>query len=168
MKNGRSLTLRFVLSEGTNRLGEDLAQLVQHMLAQAGIRVDIQKVPASAYAPQYLEKGNFDLAIFRFTGLTYPSSAYAIYRRPTTGQPYQNYGGVGSAQVDQLLAQAVGALDERTAQRLYDRADAEIWRLGHDIELYQRPQILAVRKGLANYGVPGLGDVDFSRVGWQK
>ncbi|MGX9890100.1 ABC transporter family substrate-binding protein [Streptomyces sp. NPDC002276] len=168
MKNGRSLTLRFVLSEGTNRLGEDLAQLVQHMLAQAGVRVDIQKVPASAYAPQYLEKGNFDLAIFRFTGLTYPSSAYAIYRRPEAGQPFQNYGGVGSARVDQLLGQAVGALDERTAQRLYDRADAEIWRLGHDIELYQRPQILAVRKGLANYGVPGLGDVDFSRVGWQK
>ncbi|MGW2564789.1 ABC transporter family substrate-binding protein [Streptomyces sp. NPDC001537] len=168
VKNGRSLTLRFVLSEGTNRLGEDLAQLVQHMLAQVGVRVDIQQVPASAYGPQYLQKGNFDLVIFRFTGLTYPSSAYAIYRRPEAGQTYQNYGRVGSALVDRLLGQASGTLDERTAQRLYDRADAEIWRLGHDIELYQRPQIIAVRKGLANYGVPGLGDVDFSLVGWEK
>ncbi|WP_307782151.1 ABC transporter family substrate-binding protein [Streptomyces sp. MBT65] len=168
IKNGRSLTLRFVLSEGTNRLGEDLAQLVQHMLAQVGVQVVIQQVPASAYASQYLEKGNFDLAIFRFTGLTYPSSAYAVYRRPKAGQPFQNYGGVGSAEVDSLLAQAVGTLDQKAAQKLYDRADAEIWALGHDIELYQRPQILAVRKGLANYGVPGLGDVDFSRVGWQK
>ncbi|WP_416962777.1 ABC transporter family substrate-binding protein [Streptomyces sp. Agncl-13] len=168
VKDGHSLTLRFVLSEGTNRLGEDLAQLVQHMLAQVGVKVVIQQVPASAYAPQYLEKGNFDLAIFRFTGLTYPSSAYAVYRRPAKGQAFQNYGGVGSAEVDKLLAQAVGTLDERAAEQLYDRADAEIWRLGHDIELYQRPQILAVREGLANYGVPGLGDVDFSRVGWQK
>ncbi|MFG2378350.1 ABC transporter family substrate-binding protein [Streptomyces sp. NPDC048504] len=168
VKNGRSLTLRFVLSEGTNRLGEDLAQLVQHMLAQVGVQVVIQQVPASAYAPQYLEKGNFDLAIFRFTGLTYPSSAYAVYRRPEKGQAFQNYGGVGSAEVDKLLSQAVGTLDERAAEKLYDRADAEIWKLGHDIELYQRPQILAVRKGLANYGVPGLGDVDFSRVGWEK
>lgn len=168
VKDGHSLTLRFVLSEGTNRLGEDLAQLVQHMLAQVGVQVVIQQVPASAYAPQYLEKGNFDLAIFRFTGLTYPSSAYAIYRRPEKGQAFQNYGGVGSAEVDKLLAQAVGTLDEQAAKKLYDRADAEIWKLGHDIELYQRPQILAVRKGLANYGVPGLGDIDFSRVGWQK
>lgn len=168
VKDGHRLTLRFVLSEGTNRLGEDLAQLVQHMLAQVGVQVVIQQVPASAYAPQYLEKGNFDLAIFRFTGLTYPSSAYAIYRRPEAGQSFQNYGGVGSAEVDSLLAQAVGTLDQKAAERLYDRADAEIWKLGHDIELYQRPQILAVRKGLANYGVPGLGDVDFSRVGWQK
>ncbi|MGW0834873.1 ABC transporter family substrate-binding protein [Streptomyces prunicolor] len=168
VKDGHSLTLRFVLSEGTNRLGEDLAQLVQHMLAQVGVKVVIQQVPASAYAPQYLEKGNFDLAIFRFTGLTYPSSAYAIYRRPEKGQAFQNYGGVGSAEVDKLLAQAVGTLDEQAAKKLYDRADAEIWKLGHDIELYQRPQILAVREGLANYGVPGLGDIDFSRVGWQK
>jgi peptide/nickel transport system substrate-binding protein len=168
VKDGHSLTLRFVLSEGTNRLGEDLAQLVQHMLAQVGVQVVIQQVPASAYAPQYLEKGNFDLAIFRFTGLTYPSSAYAVYCRPAKGQAFQNYGGVGSAEVDKLLAQAVGTLDEQAAERLYDRADAEIWKLGHDIELYQRPQILAVREGLANYGVPGLGDIDFSRVGWQK
>ncbi|MEU6198150.1 ABC transporter family substrate-binding protein [Streptomyces sp. NPDC047061] len=167
-KDGRSLTLRLVLSEGTNRLGEDLAQLVQQMLARAGVRVDIEKVPASAYGPQYLDKGNFDLAIFRFTGLTYPSSAHAIYRRPAGGQVFENYGRVGSAKVDRLLDQAAGTLDERTAQRLYNEADTEIWRLGHDIELYQRPQILAVRKGLANYGVPGLGDIDFTKVGWEK
>lgn len=167
-KNGRSLTLRFVLSEGTNTLGEDLAQLVQQMLGQIGVRVDIQKVPAVDYGPKYLDKGNFDLAIFRFTGLTYPSSAYAIYRSPEDGQVFENYGRVGDAEADRLLAQAVGSLDPKQAQRLYNRADAEIWRLGHDIELYQRPQILAVRRGLANYGVPGLGDVDFTRVGWEK
>ncbi|MER7181571.1 ABC transporter family substrate-binding protein [Streptomyces hyaluromycini] len=168
VKDGRSLTLRLVLSEGTNRLGEDLAQLVQQMLARAGVRVDIEKVPASAYGPQYLDKGNFDLAIFRFTGLTYPSSAYAVYRRPAGGQVFENYGRVGSAQVDELLDKAAGTLDTRTAQRLYNEADTEIWRLGHDIELYQRPQILAVRKGLANYGVPGLGDIDFTKAGWEK
>jgi len=168
VKNGRALTLRFVLSEGTNTLGEDLAQLVQQMLGRVGVRVEIQKVPAVDYGPKYLAKGNFDLAIFRFTGLTYPSSAYAIYRSPEGGQVFENYGRVGDPEADRLLAQAVGSLDPKQAQRLYNRADAEIWRLGHDIELYQRPQILGVRKGLANYGVPGLGDVDFTRVGWQK
>ena len=162
------LRRRVVMSEGTNRRGDDIAKVVQQMLGRAGVRVDIEKVPATAYGPQYLDKGNFDLAIFRFTGLTYPSSAYAIYRRPAAGQVFENYGRVGSARVDELLDQAAGTLDTRTAQRLYNEADTEIWRLGHDIELYQRPEILAVRESLANYGVPGLGDIDFSRVGWEK
>ncbi|MFJ5303356.1 ABC transporter family substrate-binding protein [Streptomyces sp. NPDC088350] len=167
-KNGRTLTLRFVLSQGTNRLGEDLAQLVQQMFGDIGVRVEIQSVPAVDYGPKYLDKGNFDLAIFRFTGLTYPSSAYAVYRRPVGTQVYENYGRVSDAEVDRLLGEAAASLSPKQSQALYNRADAEIWRLGHDIELYQRPQILAVRKGLANYGVPGLGDVDFTRVGWQK
>lgn len=167
-KNGRALTLRFVLSEGTNRLGEDLAQLVQQMFGEIGVEVQLQTVPAVDYGPKYLDKGDFDLAIFRFTGLTYPSSAYAVYRRPQGTQVFENYGRVGDAEVDRLLGEAVGSLNPKQAQQLYNRADAEIWRLGHDIELYQRPQILAVRNGLANYGVPGLGDVDFSRVGWEK
>ncbi len=168
VKDGRSLTLRFVLNANTNRLGLDLAQLLQQMLAGVGVGVDILKVPADAYGPEYLNKGNFDLAIFRFVGLTYPSSTYAIYHSPQGQQAFENYGRIDSADVDRLLDWAVGTLDVRQARRLYNRADAEIWSLGHDIELYQRPQVLAVRKGLANYGVPGLGDIDFTRVGWQK
>ncbi|WP_405887401.1 ABC transporter family substrate-binding protein [Streptomyces sp. NBC_01136] len=168
VKDGRELRLRFVLSEGTNRLGLDLAELIQQMLGQVGVHVDIQKVPPEDYGPHYLNEGNFDLAIFRFTGQTYPSSAYPVYRQPVGQQVFENYGRVSDPEVDRLLGQAVGTLDTQAARSLYNRADAEVWRLGHDIELYQRPQLLAVRKGLANYGVPGLGDVDFTKVGWMK
>ncbi|MEU6050470.1 ABC transporter family substrate-binding protein [Streptomyces xanthochromogenes] len=168
VKDGRTLKLRFVIAESTNRLGLDLAQLLQQMLGQVGITVEIQKVPADDYGPKYLDLGNFDLAIFRFTDLTYPSQAQAIYRLPRGTQSFQNYGRISDPVLDGLLKQASGTLDPAAAARLYNQADAEIWKLGHDVELYQRPQLMAVRKGLANFGVAGLGDLDFAAVGWTK
>ncbi|MEU5085555.1 ABC transporter family substrate-binding protein [Streptomyces sp. NPDC021356] len=167
-KDGRKLRLRFVVSTATNRLGLDLSQLVQSMLGRAGIEVDIVKVPTNDYTAKYLNHGDFDLAIFRFTDLTYPSDVLSIYQRPRGTQSFLNYGRVGDATVDKLLRQAAGTLDTRRATALYNRADTEIWRLGHDIELYQRPQVMAVREGLANYGIPGLGDIDWTKVGWTK
>ncbi|MEW2292729.1 ABC transporter family substrate-binding protein [Streptomyces sp. NPDC006743] len=167
-KDGKKLRLRFVISTATNRLGLDLSQLVQSMLARAGIEVDIVKVPTNDYTAKYLNQGDFDLAIFRFVGLTYPSGVLSIYQRPHGAQSFLNYGRVGDATVDKLLRQAAGTLDHKRATALYNQADAEIWRLGHDIELYQRPQVMAVRTGLANYGVPGLGDIDWTKVGWTK
>ncbi|MGW2858606.1 ABC transporter family substrate-binding protein [Streptomyces sp. NPDC001205] len=166
VKDGRALKLRFVIAESTNRLGLDLAQLLQQMLGQVGIGVEIQKVPADDYGPKYLDVGNFDLAIFRFTDLTYPSQTQAVYRLPRGAQSFQNYGRISDATLDSLLKQASGTLDPQRAAQLYNQADAEIWKLGHDVELYQRPQMMAVRKGLANYGIPGLGDIDFAAVGW--
>ncbi|WP_330307269.1 MULTISPECIES: ABC transporter family substrate-binding protein [unclassified Streptomyces] len=168
VKDGKELRLRFVLSNATNRLGLDLAQLIQQMLAQAGVAVDITKVPANDYASKYLFKGNFDMVIFRFTGLTYPGSTVSIYQQPKGEQAFLNYGRVSDAKLDGLLKKAAGTLDRTRATELYNQADAEIWRLGHDVELYQRPQVMAVRKGLANYGVPGLGNIDFAKVGWER
>ncbi|MCI3275704.1 ABC transporter family substrate-binding protein [Streptomyces cylindrosporus] len=167
-RNGQNLTLRFVLSQATNRLGLDLSQLLQQMLRQAGIQVEIQKVPADDYLPKYLNSGNFDLAIFRFTGLTYPSTLYPVYREPSGEQIYENYGRISSPEVDRLLDRAVHTLDAGRRNRLYNQADRLIWQLGHDVLLYQRPQVLAVRRTLANYGVPGLGDTDFTAVGWER
>ncbi|MFD9004748.1 ABC transporter family substrate-binding protein [Streptomyces sp. NPDC059582] len=167
-KGGQELKLRFVLSQATNRLGLDLSQLIQQMLGRAGIAVEIQKVPADDYLSKYLNPGNFDLAIFRFTGQTYPSSLYPVYRQPEGGLDYENYGRISSPAVSALLNEAVHTLDAGRRRQLYNQADAGIWELAHDILLYQRPQVLAVRAGLANYGVPGLGDIDYTAVGWER
>ncbi|MGV9627773.1 ABC transporter substrate-binding protein [Streptomyces sp. NPDC003487] len=167
-RGGRELRLRFVLSQSTNRLGLDLSQLIQQMLRRAGIAVDIQKVPADAYLPQYLNRGNFDLAIFRVTGQTYPSALYPLYRQPAGNQVYENYGRVSSPRIDALLREAGHTLDPARRNGLYNQADALVWQQAHDVLLYQRPQVLAVRAGLANYGVAGLGDIDYTAVGWER
>ncbi|MEV5535086.1 hypothetical protein [Streptomyces prunicolor] len=54
--------------------------------------------------------------------------------------------------------------DTTEANKLCNKADARIWALGHSIPVHQRPQVLAVRSTLANYGASGLAHVDCAKV----
>ena len=97
------------------------------------------------------------------------SEAYPIYRQTSGKNLYENYGSVSSPEIDALLTKASETTDQTAANKLYNQADAKIWELGHSVPLYQRPQILAVRSKLANYGASGLEDrVDYTKVGWLK
>ena len=138
------------------------------MLGQVGIKIGIQKVPANDYFNKYINAGDFDLASFRNVDERYPSEMHPVFQQPKGKNLYQNFGSVGSPQIDQLLDQAQATTDPARATALYNRTDVQLWKLGHSIELYQRPQIDAVRKGLANYGASGLADIDWTKVGWQK
>ncbi|MFD4505622.1 ABC transporter family substrate-binding protein [Streptomyces sp. NPDC058457] len=168
VKSGRQLTLGYTLSAGSTSAQVDQSELVQAQLAQAGIKVDIQKVPSDDYFSKYVTIGNFDLTSFRWVDQTFRSQAYPIYRQPSGKNLYQNYGSVGSPEIDALLKKAGETTDTAAANKLYNEADAKIWALGHSIPLYQRPQVLAVRSDLANFGATGLASDDYTKVGWLK
>ncbi|WP_250297969.1 ABC transporter family substrate-binding protein [Streptomyces sp. A 4/2] len=167
-KDGKKLTLDYVLSAGGNSSATDQAELVQQMYAAVGVRVEIKKVPANDYFTKFVDTGNFDLVSFRNVDEVYTSRIYPVFQQPKGKNLFQNFGSVGSPKIDELMLKAGQATDHAEAIKLYNEADVEIWKLGHSIELYQRPQIIAVRKGLANYGAPGLADIDYSKVGWLK
>lgn len=167
-KAGAPLKLDYVLSEASNQAAVDQAQLVQQMLGQVGIRIEIRKVPADDFFNKYVNVGGFDLTSFRNVDEVYLSQLHPVFQQPRGRNLFQNFGSVGSPQVDQLLDRADTTTDRTEAIALYNRADALIWQLGHSIELYQRPQILAVRKGLANFGASGFADTDYTKVGWVK
>ncbi|MER6380028.1 ABC transporter family substrate-binding protein [Streptomyces sp. NPDC001250] len=167
-KGGKRLTLDYVLSAGGNAAQTDQAELVQQQLAQAGVRVELKKVPANDYFNQFVNRGNFDLTSFRNVDAVYQSLLTPVFVRPRGGNLFQNFGSVGSPKIDALLKQAGETTDPSAAAALYNRADDEIWRLAHSVELYQRPQIVAVRSGLANFGAEGLADIDYTKVGWLK
>lgn len=115
-----------------------------------------------------VDHGNFAPTSFRWVDQIFRSQAYPIYREPSGGNLYQNYGSVGSPEIDALLKKATETTDTTEANRLYNEADARIWALGHSIPVYQRPQVLAVRSDLANYGASGLANVDYTKVGRLK
>ncbi|MFH8338487.1 ABC transporter family substrate-binding protein [Streptomyces sp. AM6-12] len=167
-KGGRQLTLDYVLSAGSTSAQTDQAQLVQQQLAQVGIKVELKKVPANDYFNQFVNRGNFDLTSFRNVDAVYPSMLTPVFVQPRGRNLFQNFGSVGSPKIDALLKKAGETTDHAKASDLYNQADTEIWRLAHSIELYQRPEILAVRSGLANFGAEGLADVDYTKVGWVK
>jgi len=43
-----------------------------------------------------------------------------------------------------------------------------LWAEGHSLPLFQAPGNVAVRSNLANYGPTGIGDINFSAIGFMK
>ncbi|MFF4221123.1 ABC transporter family substrate-binding protein [Streptomyces nondiastaticus] len=167
-KDGRPLVLEYVMPADAISLAEDQAKLTQQMLGEIGIKVELRKVPGDDYFDRYVHRGNYDLTQFRQVDRIYRSSSYRDYRQPDGDNAFNNYGRVSSPEVDRLLLEASRTTDAGKQVALYNEADAKVWELGHSLPLYQRPQIVAIRKGLANTGAPGLGDENSVRIGWLK
>ncbi|MGK4580947.1 ABC transporter family substrate-binding protein [Kitasatospora sp. HPMI-4] len=167
-KDGQSLELHFVVSDGSTQQTLDMISAVQNMLQQVGIKMDIDKVSSKEYFTKYIDQGKFDLASWRNTDSFPLSQGVANFRAPEGDNVFGNYSKLSTPEIDSLLRKAAATLDKTEADKLYNEADAKIWELGHTIELYQRPSILAVRKGLANEGASSLSDPDIAKIGWMK
>ncbi|AIA08238.1 ABC transporter family substrate-binding protein [Streptomyces noursei] len=167
-KDGARLTLDYVLPSDTAGLAMDQAKLTQQMLGEIGVDAQLRKVPSNDYFDKYVHRSNYDLSQFRQVDQVFRSQAYSGYRMPQGGNTFSNYGGVSSPEVDRLLLAASRTTDVKKQIALYNQADAAVWELGHSLPLYQRPQILAVRKDLANFGATGLGSEQLVKAGRLK
>ncbi|MEU9132490.1 ABC transporter family substrate-binding protein [Kitasatospora sp. NPDC048540] len=167
-KDGRPLELHYVMSDGSTQAQSDLAAAVQSMLQQVGVKLSVDKVPSKEYFSKYINEGKFDLASWRNTGSFPLSKTVPIYRAPQGDNVFGNYSKLSTPEIDLLLRKAAATLDPVEAAKLYNQADVKIWELAHTVELYQRPSIVAVRKGLANFGAGSLADTVITSVGWEK
>ncbi len=102
------------------------------------------------------------------------SSAKSIYANPVRGADgqlnvQQNYARIGSAEIDALFDQATAEFDRDRAIEIANRVDTELWQEVHSLTLYQRPEIYAVKKGLANFGAFGLQQPwPYADIGWVR
>ncbi|MCX5212767.1 ABC transporter family substrate-binding protein [Kitasatospora sp. NBC_00240] len=167
-KDGQALELHWILNDGTTQAQVDLATAAQNMWLAAGVKVDVDKVPSNDFFGKYVNQGKFDIASWRNTDSFPLSTSLSNFRLPQGDNVFGNFSKLGSPEIDALLKKAAGTVDPAEAAKLYNAADARIWELGHTVELYQRPSVLAVRKGLANDGAFGLASGDLARIGWEK
>jgi peptide/nickel transport system substrate-binding protein len=172
-KNGEPLQLTMVIPSAVATSRQE-SELIQNMLAGVGVKLAISVVPTNDFFDKYVNPGHFDLTLFSWMGTPFPISASkSIYGKPARDaqgriQVQQNYGRIGSDDIDALFDQANAELDRAQAIELANRADALIWQEVHSITLYQRPEIFATKKDLANYGAEGFADVVYEDIGWKK
>lgn len=163
-KNGKPLNLTFIIPDGVKTSADESA-LQQKALQEAGIKVTIKSVPSDPFFPDYVLVGKFDLTIFSWIGTPFPvSSAQSIY----TSKGDQNYAKIGNADIDNLYSQAVSELDPQKATDLTYQIDQKIWEEGHSVPLYQRPDLVATKSNLVNFGSFGFADVDYTLIGFKK
>ncbi|MDF3298080.1 ABC transporter family substrate-binding protein [Streptomyces tropicalis] len=174
-KDGKPLTLRFVLPSGPgSETLRKVADRISAMLGKVGISTDITKVPDAGYFKDHIAAGQYDLALYSWPASAFPATdARPIYAKPVPAADgslnvQQNYTRVGTDQVDQLFDQAIATLDEGEMRGLVRKADSRIWAEAGSIPLYQRPQLVAVRKNLANVGAFGFRTPVYEDMGFLR
>ncbi|HET9382167.1 MAG TPA: ABC transporter family substrate-binding protein [Streptomyces sp.] len=174
-KDGKALTLRFVLPSGpgTESLST-VATLVTRMLDRVGVRTAVTRVPDESYFKDHIASGQYDLALYSWPTSAFPATdARPIFAKPVPAADgslsvEQNYTRVGTDQVDHLFEQAAASLDDGEVRSLMRKADARIWAAAGSIPLYQRPQLVAARRHLANAGAFGFETPVYEDMGFLK
>ncbi|MFD3499599.1 ABC transporter family substrate-binding protein [Streptomyces sp. NPDC058678] len=174
-KDGKPLTLRFVLPSGAgSQTLRTVADRISRMLRKVGIRTEISKVADESYFKDHIASGQYDLALYSWPASAFPATdARPIFAKPVPAADgslnvEQNYTRVGTDQVDQLFDQAVATLDQDESRDLIRKADSRIWAAAGSIPLYQRPQLTAARKSLANAGAFGFQTPVYEDMGFLK
>ena len=167
-KGGKPLELRIVIPSGVATSQQE-SELMQSMLAAVGIKLDIMTVPVGDFFDKYITPGDFDLTVFSWLGTVFPiSSSQSIYAKPQGQNIQQNYARTGSAQIDMLFDQATAEFDTTKAIALGNQIDSLIWQEVHSLTLYQRPDIIATKSTLGNFGASGFATLPYQDIGFVK
>ena len=107
--------------------------------------------------------------MFSWLGGVFPiSGSKSIYAKPTGDSIQQNYARVGSNELDALFDRATAEFDEQKSLELGNQIDTMIWNEVHSLTLYQRPEIVAAKANLANYGALGFAKAHYEDIGFTK
>lgn len=162
-KDGKELVVRLVIPT-PNPVSDRIAKLTQSQLKDIGAKIDIRAVPTADFFQQFVDVGNFDMTIFRWLSTATPvASAAGIYTY-TRDATNQNYGRIGSAEINKLLVDANAELDDTVRAQLANEADKKIWELGHQLPIYQLPGAVAVRDTVANFGAVAYANNPFDYI----
>ncbi|MFG3223307.1 ABC transporter family substrate-binding protein [Kitasatospora sp. NPDC048194] len=172
-KDGKELALTLLVPAGSATARRTADALVAD-LAVSGIAVRPATAAAETFVKDHLAVGDYDLALFSWpVGPSTAGEQRAAYAKPRPDadgalDPGGNYGRSGTEEIDRLFDRASAELDPAARLELLQEADVRIWQLGHSVPLYQRPELVAVRTGLAGAGAWGFGWPRFQDVGWTR
>jgi peptide/nickel transport system substrate-binding protein len=138
--NGTSLTFQFESTAG-NQLRELAFSVIQQQLKANGINVVNNFKPSNIYFGQDLPNGNYDLAMFAWSGGVDPAPNTSIWSCPNDGGT-QNYMNYCNKAVDALFKKGNAELNPKLRTVYYNNADALIAKDLPTIPLYQKPTFL--------------------------
>ena len=162
-KDGRQLNIRDVFYDAQST--RQIAQIAQANLAQIGVNLQLNAVAGGSLFSDYVNPGNFDIVQFAYGGDAFPlSSLTQIYASNGAG----NRGKIGSPEIDAKIEQTLSELDPAKAREKANELDKLLWDIGHSTPLFQSAGNVAVRSNLANFGPAGIGDLDYTAMGFMK
>lgn len=163
-KGGTRLSVKLIYPSGNDNR-RDTVLLATAMAKEAGIELVPTLIPTADYFGKYVLVSKFEMAIFAWVGTNFPiASSPNIYKVGGA----QNFGNIGSADIDATFAKANNILDLKKRCELANAADKEVYKLVHSITLFQRNNVVGVPKNVANFGAFGFTSIDWTKVGFKK
>ena len=162
-KDGRKLIIRDVLYDSPP--GRQAAQVAQNSLAQIGVKLELDVKPANGFFTNYVNVGDFDITQFSWVGDAF--ALCCLNQIFTTGAE-SNFGKISSPAIDAKVDEVLDELDPVKARALANEVDTMLWDEVFSLALYQSPGNVAVRSNLANFGPAGVGDLNYSTIGFMK
>jgi peptide/nickel transport system substrate-binding protein len=162
-KDGKQLVIRDVLYDAQS--SRQVAQVAQNTLAQIGVKLELDVKPGNGFFTNYVNVGDFDIAQFSWVGDAF--SLCCLNQIFTTGAE-SNFGKISSPQIDAKVEEVLDELDPAKARGLANDVDKMLWDEVFSLALFQSPGNVAVRSTLANFGPAGIGDLDYSAIGFTK
>ncbi|GGO97726.1 ABC transporter family substrate-binding protein [Wenjunlia tyrosinilytica] len=173
VKEGKSLSLRLLVPQRAAALSA-VGDQVAAMLSKIGVRTEVTRVGDDSFFRDHVASGDFDLALFSWPATAFPATdARSIYAKPLPAPDgslivEQNFARVGTDEIDQLFHQASRELDPKESRKLASRADARIWAAAGSLPLYQRPEVVAVKRSVANAGAFGFLTPRYQDIGYTR
>ncbi|WP_158437912.1 ABC transporter family substrate-binding protein [Naasia lichenicola] len=164
-KDGADLEVSMTIPAGIPTSNQ-IAQVVQAQLADVGVKLSIDEVDVDSFFSDYITPGAFDMTVFSWVGTGYYAAGASIF---STDPQSQNYGRIGTSDIDDLLGQVVQIPDADEANAMWNDIDEQVWEEGHSLPIIQSPRVIAIDPKIVNYGArPGAADIDWKIVGFSK
>ncbi|WP_328359428.1 ABC transporter family substrate-binding protein [Mycobacterium sp. NBC_00419] len=162
-KDGKQLVIRDVLYD--SQTTRQVALVAQNSLAQIGVKLEIDAKPGNGFFTNYVNVGDFDITQFSWVADAF--ALCCLNQIYTTGAE-SNFGKISSPEIDAKVEEVLDELDPDKARTLANEVDKLIWGEVFSLPLFQSAGNVAVRSNLANFGPAGLGDLNYSAIGFTK
>src|SRR6185295_6138285 len=162
-KDGRQLVIRDVLFDADTT--KQVAQIAQNSLAQIGVKLELDAKGGGGFFTNYIIPGDFDIAQFSWVGDAF---ALCCLNQIYTTNADSNFGKISSPEMDAKAEQTFDELDPAKAREMANELDKMIFDIGFSLPLFQSAGNVAVRSNLANFGPAGIGDLDYTKIGFMK
>lgn len=163
-KDGVRLSFKYTVGSGTPTT-ENEGNLLQAQLKEVGMEMLMNPVESGKYFTDYIQVKNYEITAFTWEGTPYPMA--------NVGQIYasdggSNYTSQSIPEIDEYRDKIDSEGDHDERVKLTNECDKLIWENVMNFPIYERMQLTAVPKTLANFGARGLASYRAEHIGYMN
>ena len=160
-KNGERFEFVLLTNQG-NKYRENSAVIIQHRLAQIGIKVTPRIIEWAAFLKEFIDKGRFEVVLLAWT-MTPDPDLYDVWHSDQIGK--LNFTSYKNEELDKLLLEGRVTFDRAKRKAIYDRVQ-EILAEDQPYTFLYVPDALPVISSRFKGIKPAVSGISYNFIRW--